>query len=383
MKFILLGINGSIGKTTLKVFETIKNKWEIVGFSIGDDAKNVDELINKYHPLAISFKNEKDYYLYKSLYPNIKFFFGFESYLKLLDLEYDCLINALSGFNGLEPTLKCLENNKTVLLANKESLVVGGELIKKTLKTSGKLIPIDSEHVAVLKCLENESKNNVDSIYITASGGPFFDYSDENLNKVSVNEALNHPTWKMGKRITIDSSTMVNKCFELIECYYLFNEYTSNYKVLVDRKSLIHGFVVFKDGRIKQCKYAPTMGNPIKYSLDLVFNNEVDLSDVYLIDKIDQSLLSVKQRYEEILDLSNKVIINKGSYGAVLNAIDEELVNYFLNNKIKFIDITEIIVKIMNTCVNKKCLNLKDLKECDINARKAVKYLIEGRINEN
>ncbi|MDD7592159.1 MAG: 1-deoxy-D-xylulose-5-phosphate reductoisomerase, partial [Bacilli bacterium] len=148
MKFILLGINGSIGKTTLKVFETIKNKWEIVGFSIGDDAKNVDELINKYHPLAISFKNEKDYYLYKSLYPNIKFFFGSESYLKLLDLEYDCLINALSGFNGLEPTLKCLENNKTVLLANKESLVVGGELIKKTLKTSGKLIPIDSEHVA-------------------------------------------------------------------------------------------------------------------------------------------------------------------------------------------------------------------------------------------
>ena len=149
---------------------------------------------------------------------------------------------------------------------------------------------------------------------------------------------------------------MVNKCFELIECYYLFNEYTSNYKVLVDRKSLIHGFVVFKDGRIKQCKYAPTMENPIKYSLDLVFNNEVDLSDVYLIDKIDQSLLSVKQRYETILNLSNKV---------------------------KFIDITEIIVKIMNTCVNKKCLNLKDLKECDINARKAVKYLIEGRINEN
>lgn len=383
MKFIILGINGSIGKTTLKVFGTIKNKWEIVGISIGDDANNVDELIYKYHPKAISFKNEKDYYLYKFRYPDIKFFFGLDSYLNLLDLEYDCLINALSGFNGLEPSLKCLNNDKILLLANKESLVTGGELIKKTLEKHGKLIPIDSEHVAVLKCLTNEKKENIDSIYITASGGPFFDYNDADLKKVTVEDALNHPTWKMGKRITIDSSTMVNKCFELIECYYLFNDYTSNFKVMVDRKSLIHGFVIFKDGRIKQCKYTPSMENPIKYCLDLVFNNEPDLDDVFLIDSIDGSLIDVKNRYSEILNISHKVIQEKGSLGTILNAIDEELVKYFLNNKILFVDISKIIVKIMNTCINNKCLNLKDLKQCDISARKAVKYLIEGKMNEN
>ncbi len=383
MKFILLGINGSIGQTTLKVFETLENKWEIIGFSIGDNAKNVDELINKYHPLAISFKHEKDYYLYKTLYPNIKFFFGEESYLELLNFEYDCLINALSGFRGLEPSLKCLENDKTLLLANKESLVVGGELIQKILQNKGRLIPIDSEHVAIKKCLENERKDNIEAIYITASGGPFFDYKDEELFHVDVSKALNHPTWKMGKRITIDSSTMVNKCFELIECHYLFKEYTHNFNVLVDRKSLIHGFVIFKDGRIKQCKYKPTMENPIRYALDKAFNNEVDLSDIDTVATIDNSLIIIKDRYNEILALSNKIIDNGGNYGAILNAIDEELVHYFLNNEIIFIDISKIIVKIMNTSVYRKCLNLNDLKKNDMAARKAVKYLIEGKVNEN
>ncbi len=378
MRIILLGINGSIGKTTLKCLSSFKNKWEIVGFSIGNDSSNVDYLINTYKPKAISFKNEKDYYLYKSLYKDILFFHGEDSYLKLLEnLEYDILINALSGFSGFMPSVNCLKQNKILLLANKESLVAGGEIINDILKTSGKLIPIDSEHVAIKKCLENEDIANVKKIIITASGGPFFELPKEEFKNITKEKALNHPTWKMGKRITIDSSTMMNKCFELIEAYYLFNVDFRKIDVLVDRRSLIHGLVVFNDGRIKECKYNPTMENPIKYALDKAFNNEIDLSDIYTVSSIDSNLKNMDKDKFSLINLSELVIKNKGNSGAILNAIDEEAVKAFLNDKIKYVDISQNIVKIMFNCRFKKNVTINELIVSDRQARKAINYLIE------
>lgn len=378
MKIILLGINGSIGKTTLKVLSNFKNNWEIVGFSIGNDASNVDYLIKTYKPKAVSFKNEKDYFLYKNLYKDVLFFYGEESYLKLLDnLEYDILINALSGFSGFKPSINCLKQNKILLLANKESLVAGGEIINDILKTNGKLIPIDSEHVAIKKCLENEDIKNVKNIIITASGGPFFELDKAEFKNITKEKALNHPTRKMGQRITIDSSTMMNKCFELIEAYYLFNIDFSKIKVLVDRRSLIHGLVIFNDGRIKECKYTPTMENPIKYALDKAFNNELDLSDVYLVDKIDSNLLEMNYDKFPLINLSSLVIEKKGNSGAILNAIDEEAVKAFLNDKIKYTDIYKYICKIMYNCRYKKNVTINELIVSDRQARKAINYLIE------
>lgn len=385
MKIILLGINGSIGKTTLSSLNGFKNDWEIVGFSIGNDAKNVDYLINKYHPLAVSFKNEKDYFLYKSLYKNIQFFYGEDSYLKLLDyLDYDILVNALSGFSGFMPSVKSLKEDKILLLANKESLVAGGEIIKEILKTSGKLIPIDSEHVAICKCLENEKIEDVEKIIITASGGPFFELDKEEFKNITKEKALNHPTRKMGKRITIDSSTMMNKCFELIEAYYLFNVPFDKLDVLVDRRSLIHGLVVFKDGRIKECEYTPTMENPIKYALSKAFKLDIDLSDIKGVTKIDENLKKMDYQKFDLINYSKVVIEKKGNTGVILNAIDEELVNLFLNDKIKYIDIKRNIDKIMSNCKFKNKVTINELIVSDRQARKAIKYLIEKeKLHEN
>lgn len=383
MKIILLGINGSIGKTTLSSLNDFKNEWEIVGFSIGNDASNTDELIKKYHPKAISFKNEKDYFLYKTIYKDIEFFYGDDSYLKLLDyLDYDILINALSGFSGFMPSIKSLKQNKILLLANKESLVAGGEIIKGILKTSGKLIPIDSEHVAIAKCLEDENKDSIEKIIITASGGPFFELDKDEFKNITKERALNHPTWSMGKRITIDSSTMMNKCFELIEAYYLFDVPYEKLDVLVDRRSLIHGLVVFKDGRIKECEYSPIMKNPIKYALSKAFNLEFDLSDVKNVTKIDENLKKMDYEKFDLINYSKFVIDKKGNSGVILNAIDEELVNLFLNDKIKYIDIKRNIDKIMSNCKFKNKVTINELIVSDRQARKAIKYLIEKEKNK-
>lgn len=373
MKLIILGINGSIGKQTIDVLKKFNYNFELVAFSFGDNTKNAKVLINEFHPLAVSFKNEIDYKTYSILYPDIKMYYGFDAYLLLLNTEYDALINALSGFSGLEPSLIALKDNKTLLLANKESLVCAGFLIKDILKTSGKLIPIDSEHVAILKCLEGENRTNIKKITITASGGPFFEMDDESLKNVSVNEALNHPTWKMGKRITIDSSTMVNKCFELIEGAYLFGCDLDMINVLVDRNSLIHGLVEFNDGRIKECSYSPSMGNPIKYALDKLFNKEIDLSDIKVKKEYDLSLKLMKKRYYPILNLSKLVYGNNTNAGVILNSIDEELVRLFLDNKIKYVDINAIIVKIMNAYKFKECNSYKELQEYNKEAKNLVK----------
>ena len=361
MDLVILGASGSIGTQTIDVIKNNEKKWTLKGFSVGNKTFYVDEIIKEFKDVtSICLKNKKDYLNYKNKYPSIKFFYGDKGLIKLIKYNKNAtILNALVGFVGLRPSIVSLKLNRTLLLANKESLVCGGNLINKILKRKGKIYPIDSEHVAIAKCLYNENISDVNEIIITASGGPFFNLNREELKNVTLKDALNHPTWKMGNKITIDSATMMNKTFELIEAYYLFGIDFDKIKAIVNRKSLVHGLVKFNDGRIKLNVGENLMKYPILYALDLGKPNDDTFNDIELNTYDRYEFFNLSKKRFPLLNYAEKVVKSSKNEGVILNAINEECVQTFLNSKINFIDIENIIDKIFSSAVFIKCNNYK------------------------
>lgn len=361
MDLVILGASGSIGTQTIDVIKNNEKKWTLKGFSVGNKSFYVDEILKEFKDVnSICLKNKKDYLNYKNKYPSIKFFYGDKGLIKLIKYNKNAtILNALVGFVGLSPSIVSLKLNRTLLLANKESLVCGGNLINKILKRRGKIYPIDSEHVAIAKCLYNENISDVNEIIITASGGPFFNLNREELKNVTLKDALNHPTWKMGNKITIDSATMMNKTFELIEAYYLFGIDFDKIKAIVNRKSLVHGLVKFNDGRIKLNVGENLMKYPILYALDLGKPNDDTFNDIELNTYDRYEFFNLSKKRFPLLNYAEKVVKSSKNEGVILNAINEECVQAFLNSKINFIDIENIIDKIFSSAVFIKCNNYK------------------------
>ena len=361
MDLVILGASGSIGTQTIDVIKNNEKKWTLKGFSVGNKTFYVDEILKEFKDVnSICLKNKKDYLNYKNKYPSIKFFYGDKGLIKLIKYNKNAtILNALVGFVGLKPSIVSLKLNRTLLLANKESLVCGGNLINKILKRKGKIYPIDSEHVAIAKCLYNENISDVNEIIITASGGPFFNLNREELKNVTLKDALNHPTWKMGNKITIDSATMMNKTFELIEAYYLFGIDFDKIKAIVNRKSLVHGLVKFNDGRIKLNVGENLMKYPILYALDLGKPNDDTFNDIELNTYDRYEFFNLSKKRFPLLNYSEKVVKSSKNEGVILNAINEECVQAFLNSKINFIDIENIIDKIFSSAIFIKCNNYK------------------------
>lgn len=361
MDLVILGASGSIGTQTIDVIKNNEKKWTLKGFSVGNKTFYVDEILKEFKDVnSICLKNKKDYLNYKNKYPSIKFFYGDKGLIKLIKYNKNAtILNALVGFVGLNPSIVSLKLNRTLLLANKESLVCGGNLINKILKRKGKIYPIDSEHVAIAKCLYNENIRDVNEIIITASGGPFFNLNREELKNVTLKDALNHPTWKMGNKITIDSATMMNKTFELIEAYYLFGIDFDKIKAIVNRKSLVHGLVKFNDGRIKLNVGENLMKYPILYALDLGKPNDDTFNDIELNTYDRYEFFNLSKKRFPLLNYAEKVVKSSKNEGVILNAINEECVQAFLNSKINFIDIENIIDKIFSSAVFIKCNNYK------------------------
>ena len=361
MDLVILGASGSIGTQTIDVIKNNEKKWTLKGFSVGNKTFYVDEILKEFKDVnSICLKNKKDYLNYKNKYPSIKFFYGDKGLIKLIKYNKNAtILNALVGFVGLNPSIVSLKLNRTLLLANKESLVCGGNLINKILKRRGKIYPIDSEHVAIAKCLYNENISDVNEIIITASGGPFFNLNREELKNVTLKDALNHPTWKMGNKITIDSATMMNKTFELIEAYYLFGIDFDKIKAIVNRKSLVHGLVKFNDGRIKLNVGENLMKYPILYALDLGKPNDDTFNDIELNTYDRYEFFNLRKKRFPLLNYAEKVVKSSKNEGVILNAINEECVQAFLNSKINFIDIENIIDKIFSSAVFIKCNNYK------------------------
>lgn len=361
MDLVILGASGSIGTQTIDVIKNNEKKWTLKGFSVGNKTFYVDEILKEFKDVnSICLKNKKDYLNYKNKYPSIKFFYGDKGLIKLIKYNKNAtILNALVGFVGLSPSIVSLKLNRTLLLANKESLVCGGNLINKILKRRGKIYPIDSEHVAIAKCLYNENISDVNEIIITASGGPFFNLNREELKNVTLKDALNHPTWKMGNKITIDSATMMNKTFELIEAYYLFGIDFDKIKAIVNRKSLVHGLVKFNDGRIKLNVGENLMKYPILYALNLGIPNDETFNDIELNTYDRYEFFNLSKKRFPLLNYAEKVVKSSKNEGVILNAINEECVQAFLNSKINFIDIENIIDKIFSSAVFIKCNNYK------------------------
>lgn len=378
MNLIILGASGSIGTQTINIIKNDKKKWTLRGFSVGNKSFLIDEILKEFKEVKyICVKNKKDFKTFKAKYKGIKFFYGDKGLIKLINKNKDAtVVNSLVGFVGLKPSLVTLKNNQTLLLANKESLVCGGALINRILKKRGKLIPIDSEHVAIAKCLYGENIEDVKEIVITASGGPFLNKTKEELKDVTKEMALNHPNWKMGTKITIDSATMMNKTFELIEAYYLFNLDFNKIKAVINRKSLVHGFVVFNDGRIKLNVGLNDMKYPILFALNLGIPENGKFDDVEVNTYSNYEFLELNKNRFSLVNYAEKLIDSKNSFGATLNAVNEVCVNYFLEEKIKFIDIERVIDKILGSAFFFNTNNYLLLKIVDRFYRRKTRKLI-------
>lgn len=348
---ILLGATGSIGSQVLEIIKDDKN-YNLYAFSFGKNINRAEEIINQFNPkIVCCMLNEHANYLQKK-YQKIAFISG-ESGLEELaknQVENQVFINALVGYVGMMPTLIALENNKNVLLANKESLVIGGELIiSKAKKHQVKIIPIDSEHSAIFQLMNNQNMHDVRNLFITASGGAFRDKTREQLYNVTKEEALKHPNWKMGNKITIDCATLMNKGFELIEAYYLFNIDIDHIIPIIHRESIIHSMVEFNDGVIFAQMGVADMRVPIKYALEYPnhhFSNLFSKLDLTKIKKLTFEEVSIK-KYPLIKYAIEA--LKQGKYQpTILNAANEAAVQLFLEDQIKFLDIEKIIIQSMN-----------------------------------
>lgn len=354
MNLILLGASGSIGNQTLSCLENFKNKWTLVGFSIGNQAFLIDSILEKFTNVKyICLKNKKDYLVYKKKYPNIKFFYGNKGLVKLVNADKSsAVVNALVSYIGLKPSIVTLKRKRILLLANKESLVIGGSLLKKLIsKHKGKIIPIDSEHSAISKCLLFSDPKDVESITITASGGPFFNLSKEELKNVKLEDALKHPNWSMGKKITIDSATMMNKVFEVIEAHYLFNYPYEKINVMIDRTSHTHGFITLKHNEYIVNNSSPSMISSINFAFNMnSCNINEKQDDIYKVKSLEQfNLLPFDYNRFDIMKYAKFVIEHKGNSGAILCTINDTLVNSFINKRITYIELLENIDKIMSS----------------------------------
>ena len=375
-KILLLGASGNIGSQVIDILNDNSN-FELVGVSVGNNIEKGIHIIEKFDSILYFYSINKINDDVKNKFPNITFFDGDEGLNKLVSqCQFDLMVNALVGFCGLEPTLLALEDNKTVCLANKESLVVGGELIYYLLENNkGKLIPLDSEHVALDKCL-NVNGDKVKKLILTASGGAFRNLKRKDLKNVTKDDALKHPTWNMGAKITIDCATMMNKCFEIIEAHYMFRNFCDKINVLLHDESMIHSMVLYKNGIYRAEISNPDMHNAIRYSL--AERNEVVTT--YCArnykDFGNYHFRKLNQKRFPLIRYAKKVIAKKGLYGCALNACNEECVNAFLKGQISFLDIEKIIGLIMNDVTKVRYLNYELIKAYDSEIRKKTLDLI-------
>lgn len=364
-KVAIFGSTGSIGESTLNVIRENRNLFEVVTLVAG---KNIDKLIkqiDEFHPKNVYIIEEKNAEKLKSLYKNINIYYGDKGMEEISNLvDFDISISALVGIAGLKPTYNMIKHGKTIALANKEVLVAGGELIMKTAKESGAtLLTVDSEHSAIMQCLNGEKNNPIDKILLTASGGPFFD--KEITENITVEDALNHPTWSMGPKVTIDSSTMMNKGFEVIEAKWLFNVEPSQIEVVVHRKSLVHSMVQFKDGTIMANIGPKSMQIPIAYALNFPNRLPNNIEKLDLFEVVDLKFEKPNLEKFDCLRLAYKAIEMGHSHQVILNAADEVLVNAFLEKKIKYTDIPKGIEKMLNSYEKIELNSVEDILAFD------------------
>lgn len=374
----IFGSTGSIGTSTLNIIRNNPDIFEVSTLVAGNNIDKLMEQIEEFNPKHVYIISEENSKLIKSKYNNLDVYYGKQGMKDISNLtDYDIAVSALVGIAGLEPTYNMIKHGKTVALANKEVLVAGGELIINTAKeNNATLLTVDSEHSAIMQCLNGEEHNKIDKILLTASGGPFFD--KEINDKITVADALNHPTWNMGKKVTIDSATMMNKGFEVIEAKWLFNVKPEQIQVVVHKKSLVHSMVQFEDGSIIANIGPKSMEIPIAYALNYPhrLKNNIEKLDLFEIKTLE--FLKPDLEKFKCLKLAFDAIEKGHSYQVVLNAADEVLVNAFLESKIKFTDIPKIIEIMLNKHQPEKLDTIEKILDLDRRTREATNQEINN-----
>lgn len=376
-KIVILGSTGSIGTQALEVIDKIKDRFEVVALSAGSNISLLKEQISKFNPKFVCVNKEKDKKNLEHEFKNVTFFFGEEGLLKLSEIkEVKIILVAVSGKIGLKPTINAIKNKKDIALANKETLVMAGDLVMKLAKEHCvKILPVDSEHSAIFQCMKN--RDEAKYLIITSSGGPFRNSTKEEIENADLNEALNHPRWRMGKKITVDSATLMNKGLEVIEAHHLFDFEYNDIKVIVHPQSYIHSAIEYKDGSIIAQIGNPSMHIPIQYAL--TYPERVEGIETESFDFLKAAKFEFfEPDFEKFPSLKLAIEAGKkgGTYPVCLNAANEEAVFAFLRKEIKFSDIYKIT---KNAVDNYKSINtptIDDILKEDENVRNYAKELI-------
>ncbi len=377
-KIALLGSTGSIGESTLKIISQNKKLYDVVALAAHSNIDKLEKQAYTFKPKIIAVFDEKKAKDLKmrlsstSGFKHIKIVSSMEGLLEVATLdEIDYVMMAIQGSQALRPTIEAIKAKKTIGLANKEALVIAGDLINELKKKyKACIIPIDSEHSAIFQCLKNESAKNIKRLILTASGGPFLHLTQEELKNISLKDALKHPNFSMGKKITIDSSTMMNKGLEIIEAYHLFDVDKENIEVIVHPEQVIHSMVEFIDSSIIAQMSKPTMDIPISYALNypLRMRSNIQKFDFTKNNKLTFFQPDLKKFL--CLKLAREALKISKSMPCFMNMANEVLVKRFLDNKISWLDISKKLEKLMSFHSPKIMLDLKDVLNVEEEAYK-------------
>ena len=379
MKYIsLLGATGSIGKQTVDIIMENKEKFTLVAMSVGKNIQFARKIMVELSPELVSTKEKHDAEMLRTEFPHIIFTYGDNGITEVAVYDKaNVVVNGVMGSVGLQPTLNAIEAKKTIAIANKETLVTAGHLVMEAAKRQGvAILPVDSEHSAIFQALQGENEKNIERIILTASGGSFRNRTREELSNVTIEEALNHPNWSMGAKITIDSASMMNKGLEVIEAHWLFDLPYEKIDVLLHQESIIHSMVEFHDSSIIAQLGSPDMRVPIQYAL--TYPDRFPLPSAKRLNLAEIGTLHFKNmdldRFR-CLKLAYEAGKAGGSYPTVLNAANEAAVEAFLTGRITFLQIEDYVEKALNQHQMIVKPSLPEIEEIDRKTRSYVQLL--------
>ena len=377
----ILGSTGSIGTQALEVIEAYPEMFYLQVITAHSNADLLIEQAVKFQPNTVVIGDETKYEKVKSALwdHDITVYTCVDALSQVVEFhEVHTVLTALVGYAGLKPTIAAILAKKTIALANKETLVVAGELVTKLAQENGvNIYPVDSEHSAIFQCLVGEFHNKIEKIYLTASGGPFRGYTTEQLEKVTLKQALKHHNWLMGAKITIDSASMMNKGLEVIEAKWLFNLKAEQIDVIVHPQSIVHSLVQFEDGSMKAQMGLPDMKLPIQFALTYPDRYKTDFPRFNFMDYPQLTFEQADKKTFKNLYLAYRAMEMEGTAACILNAANEVTVDAFLNEKISFLDISRINEETLNNCVSKRNPEYEDFVQSDMEARDYAKSLIK------
>ncbi len=373
----IFGFTGSIGTQALQIIRQHKEQFSFDVFVCNSNIEKALEVVNEFNPEYVFMSDLAASNQLKELLPSkTKMFDHINDALSHLKEKHsDIYLSAISSFDCIELTILAAESGKKLLLANKESLVVYGKaLINSSIKSGTEIIPIDSEHYSLMNSLNNIEKNNINRVFITASGGPFIGQSLQETENKQPKDALKHPNWDMGNKITIDSATLVNKCFELIEAKYLFDLNPDKLGVLIQPQSIIHSLVELKDGSVEAQMSLPSMTIPLSFGLLGQYSEKTkkDFSLDMFKEDIKLTILDFPKDREKLIEISKDVMRNGGNRGLIFASINDFAVKKYLQGEIKFGDIYNLIFRHYFEIEKKEILSLEDLRH---NQNKILEYL--------